>query len=562
MYCIPEKEISLAAYKDTYATLQEQYPEWTPHDLRVQTAKDLLPKFLTDQETARRENLGLPVNDVPEAAFTLTSAGSVWYPNYGSGVGLIELSERSKKLMPEKYSPEEHATSLLIESQFQNGATRVATSYGGRDIVIMEYDPKTHEGKTTVLNTAVLLEAQNKTIKEFMQGYFPQLASVFVTDNVFLFSDKKVTVARAKEIVRPVLKDVMMTTKRQFVHSYAQEYQWRQEQDGIYMPLPFLSFQSVDHKDVMLKQAVSKNHTTTFEEKRKDDHPLLAVFEPRGIHTDVADEEQKTAKEVVLVEEQHTQPQKAVREEIVVFQYKEGDEIVTEQKQKTSSLPVIASNEQEMTMVSLDGTVSGQVPQEIVAAQESSIGALQPTAREQQMTVSTSVAELPQQQEEVEQIDVRAFQHEEYDTDVVVSETIEEYFKHCDKAEAVVEMQSQDVRILYRAPTQEQSVVEEQEPKEIKIVRKLCWLVPLTITTEQPEMFEVEMPKDQNQRLYNLLHFLRKVIQHQFGEDTIHSRQTQAIQTDRQETFFDEIEYYLSLLEQKNMRSHMFALVS
>lgn len=121
MFCVPEKEISRATYNDTYASLQQEHPEWEPHDLRIHTAEHLLPKNLIDQETARRENQGLALYEVPEATFTVTESGVVWYPKYGSGVGLVDLSARQKEIMPEKYSPEEHATSLLIENQFREG---------------------------------------------------------------------------------------------------------------------------------------------------------------------------------------------------------------------------------------------------------------------------------------------------------------------------------------------------------------------------------------------------------------------------------------------------------
>ena len=556
MYCVPEKEISRAAYKDAYATLQQEHPEWEPHDLRVHTANDLLPKFLADQRTAIRENLGLPVNDVPEAAFTMTDTGSVWYPNYGSGVGLVQLSERSKKLMPDKYSPDEHATSLLIEAQFQDGATTVATSYGGRDIVIMEYDPKTNEGKTTVINTAVVQEAQNKTIQEFMQDFFPQLTSVFVTNKVFLFSDKELTVSRAKEIVRPILEDGITASKRIYEQSHQQAY----------MPLPFFPIEGTDQRDAFIHGVVPELRGEVTEVKQEE-WQRIAFFEQHGIHTDRKEEKKTIGKEVTPeVAEQYAQPQEVVSEGTVVFQYENVEVIATKQKhiQIVSPSVVVESNEQKMNMVSHDVLVVGSVQQEAVKLQESYIGNWQSALNKQQMEVSEIIAELSQLQEkvEMERIDVVACQYEENGEDVVISETIEEYFKNSDTAEAVVEMQSQDVRKLYRVSTQEQPHVEEQEPKDVKRVKKLCWVVPLTITTEQPEMLEVEMPKDQNQRLYNLLHFLRKVIKQQFGEDTIHQRYTHAVQADRQETYIDEIEYYLSLLEQKNVRSHVFALVS
>ena len=554
MYCIPEKENSLAAYKDKYASLQQQYPEWTPHDLRVHTAQDLLPKFLADQETARRENLGLPVNDVPEAAFTMTDTGSVWYPNYGSGVGLVELSERSKKIMPDKYSPDEHATSLLIEAQFQDGATTVATSYGGRDVVIMEYDPITKEGKTTIINTAVLKEAQGKTIQAFMQEYFPQFASVFVTNNVFLFSDKTLSLTKAKEIVRPVLQGVATVTKMQFVQSNQQEY----------VPLPFLSHQLVDTKDVILEQSVPDAGSVPFEVKQEEKQQQITVFEQDVIHTHIEEEKKKILKKVEFeVEDQRILQQEITSEVTVLFQHKETHvqsekiELIVPQPQYDRAPSESKIEESSATHVTVK-----EVQKVDITSQEAYVGDWQPSVQEFQTEVPQLVTDVSLPMQEIQPADVEAVQYEEGEKDVVVQQTLEEYFENCDTAETVVEIKSVDVRKLYIASTQEQSRVEEHEPKDVKIVRKLCWVVPLTITTEQPEMLEVEMPKDQNQRVYNLLHFLRKVVKQQFGEDTIRSRQTHAVRADIQETYIDEIEYYLSLLEQKNMRSHVFALVS
>ncbi|MFZ2025481.1 MAG: hypothetical protein WAV51_04310 [Microgenomates group bacterium] len=561
MYCIPEKENSLAAYKDKFASFQQDHPEWEPHELRVHTAQDLLPKFLAEQVTVKRENRGLQIYEVPEAAFTVDDAGLVWYPKYGMGVGLVDLSERQKRLMPEKYSPEEHATSLLIQNQFQEGATIVTTSYGGRDIVIMEYDPITKVGKTTMINTAVTQEAQGKTIQAFMQEYFPVLASVFVTNNVFIFSDKELSVSRANEIVRPVLKDIVTAPKKQFVQSNQQKYRIEQERDRAYIPLPFVSFTATDVRDVVVENTGSEPYSVPFIVGQGETHQQVAVNEEMIKNTKIEEEEPQVLK-IVEVEDTHVSQQEKTSVVTVLFQYKETHE-QSDQIEPTMLQPLYDSVPSESTKAEIvyDAVIMQEVQNADMKLQEEYVGDWRPSVQEFQSEVSQLVTDVPPYMKEIQSEHIEAVQYEDSEENIVVQKTLEEYFL-AGVQESVVEIEPAEVYQLFANPVKEEVQTQEKAPKDAKKVRKLCWILPLTEATERPEMFEVEMPKDQNQRIHNLLHFLRKVIKQQFGTDTILHRQMQVIQTDVREENLEEIEYYLSLLERKHMRRHMYAMVS
>ena len=565
MYCVPEKENSLAAYKDKYVTLQQLHPEWEPHDLRVHTAQELLPQNLANQVTADRENQGLAMYEVPEAPFTVTETGEVWYTKYGSGVGLVDLSERQKRLTPDKYSSEEHATSLLIEHQFQEGAAIVATSYGGRDIVIMEYDPITKEGKTTVINTAVLKEAQDKTVQAFMQEYFPALASVFVTDSVFLFSDKVLSLAKAKEIVRPVLKDTITKEKKQFVKPFRQEnrVEQRQDEDMASMPLPFLSRYGTDAKEAVCEDAALEIGSVSFIVKQEETHPLMAVNKQQITNLQIEDE-QKTLKSVeVEVEETYIQPQKKTFVEAVIFQYKKIHE-KSEHIQQTVSQPLHGSVPVEQTQkMTVDGdTVMVRDAQKVDSKQRQEY-AKDPQSNNQkiQTEIAQRVLDEPSLMPEAHAEHVDGVQYKDCENDIVVQETLEEYFS-AGAQEAVVEMEPAEVYQLVAGTVQEESYEAEKLPKDVKKVRKLCWILPLTKDTEQPEMLEVEMPKDQNQRLYNLLHFLRKIVRISSGNDVIRERMIQRIATDNPMNESEELEEYIRVLRASRFHGHMFAMVS
>ncbi len=565
MYCVSEKEVSLRTYQDTYATLQETYPKWNAHELRLESATILRPRFQQDKATAEIENSGLPIYEVPQAMFTVSENGLVQYPNYGNGIGLVELSERSKRLMPEQYSPYEHATSLLIQNQFQEGARIAATSYGGRDIVIMEYNKITKEGKTTIVNTAVCKEAQGKTIQTFMKEYFPTLASIVVTEGVFLFSDKPLSLSRANEIIQPVLKDTFIIFQNQRSTLPQHNYRKEQKQDDAmaYIPLPFLSDRIVGEQAVAVVDVVSDMHNIPFatsKEIRHIEQPQRAMK-----HNRVENEKKKMSKESSVEAIEHfTVSQDMISSATIVFQYeKPHDEAVDSVYQVALHETVDSVPRKQKSDASVVDTMEvWTMKKEELRPSENYI---ERHVRIQKFLTHTSQAVMDEVQliKEPHTDSIALLQQEESsEEDVVVQQTVEKYFKTGDKKESIVAVTSNEIRTLYLNRVQEEPLKQENAPKDVKKIRKLCWIPPLQSEVKQPEMLEVDMPKDRNQRLYNILHFLRKILKHQFGEDSIRVRQAGVVRADSQESTIDEIEYYLSLLERKHIQRHMFAMVS
>ncbi len=542
MYCVPEKEISLLTYKDKYSTLQEIHPEWTSHELRLTSASELRSQFQADRETAARENLGLPMIEVPEATFTLTDEGTVWYPNYGSGVGLVELSERQKRLRPEHYSPEEHTISLLIEEQFKHGATEVVTSYGDRDVVIMKYDPKTKKGKTEVINTAVVMENEYKPMQEFISEHFPKLESVPVTKSIFLFADKKLIVEHATEIVQ------QMVRKSARIHQlpYAEKRQriaiTDQKQEYPYLP-PFMSHD------------ISKTH-------HEDMMPVVETQHYQRLDSKHVQQKEQTIERVKDLVHKDQQKQRIIssievsQKPVLVFQFSKKTDEYT--KQIKPSVTVYMSDPIVENQIARHILKNDKIVPSMQLKENDPLPVfLEKPKQKDEQAITWDNRDLKETKEEPHiMVDARIKQN------VVIEQTIEEYFETGDTKESIVKIEPAVIRSLYAPYMSEIPFFVDKRSGVISEIQKLCWICPLVETMDQPEMLEVEIPKDQNQRLYNLLHFLQKIVKKQFGEDHIRQRTIQVVNADESDRVRDEITYYLTLLEEKNMRMHMYAFVN
>lgn len=98
-------------------------------------------------------------------------------------------------------------------------------------------------------------------------------------------------------------------------------------------------------------------------------------------------------------------------------------------------------------------------------------------------------------------------------------------------------------------------------------IRKLVWVVRPVGDQTYLAVLELELPKDQNQRLYAFLHFLRQVVKKIFGEDILWTskirviRADEPVEVDRPLEILGEIKYYLSLLRQEDY-AQVFAIVN
>jgi len=128
-----------------------------------------------------------------------------------------------------------------------------------------------------------------------------------------------------------------------------------------------------------------------------------------------------------------------------------------------------------------------------------------------------------------------------------------------------------DTTVLHRTvvkPTSEnkrQSLKTEKLEIEKLEIRKLVWVVNSPNHNRQPTILELELPKDQNQRLYAFLHFLRKLVKQVFGEDVLWTRlmkvirADEPIEVDNPLESLKEIEYYLELLKGNHAQVFAFA---
>ncbi|MBI4999281.1 hypothetical protein HZB97_00735 [Candidatus Gottesmanbacteria bacterium] len=98
------------------------------------------------------------------------------------------------------------------------------------------------------------------------------------------------------------------------------------------------------------------------------------------------------------------------------------------------------------------------------------------------------------------------------------------------------------------------TVVKTQVAEPELVIRKLRWVINPSENGVKPAIRELELPKDQNQRLYVFLHFLRQMVKEVFGDDVLLTRKVtmmrgdEPVEVDNPLASLEEIEYYLDLL--------------
>ena len=193
--CTCEKQNFLTAYNDETAQIKTTNPSWTDHEVRLQTAYVLRPKFAKDIQAARVETSGAAEYLVDDE-FTLTSDGRARWIGYGRYMG--ELDERTERLTPGQYTASDAVTTSSIEMALRHGARTIVTSYarrGGdnRDLIVITYDPLTNRGRMTIINTAINGERRDfQNITKVAADTFSNLQLHRPTDTTFLLTDVRI----------------------------------------------------------------------------------------------------------------------------------------------------------------------------------------------------------------------------------------------------------------------------------------------------------------------------------------------------------------------------------
>jgi hypothetical protein len=187
--------------------VKKELPELSASQVRHEVADRLRPLFKQDKQSWRQENSGEKEYDGTK--IKVTENGDVYYPEYGNRT-LEQCHIRQLTITPESYSKEEHQTSRLIQEAFRNGATRVVTSYAregndNRDIVVMEIDPVSREGKLRIINTKE--NGRNHTyseISQMMEERFSMLHTIKPNDTMTVLSDAVVTNEQTERVFHSV----------------------------------------------------------------------------------------------------------------------------------------------------------------------------------------------------------------------------------------------------------------------------------------------------------------------------------------------------------------------
>ncbi len=306
MDCLPEKDIQRIAYFDAYQSFKKEYPLSNDHDIRVQTAQYLRPKFHMDKTTLEREKSTQGEYDVPESQFTLTPDGHIYYTQYGQS--LLELHERQKRLTPDSYSPREHAISVLIETLFAQGASTVVANYGTRDLLVLRYNHETKIGTTSVINTQ---QSDNgtSTLLHIVQKRFPHLTPISPTEDITLHTDTPTSSIRARQTIQALYpnntKNIPDFSPDQSFHTH-----------HAYTPAKHTSLQVYDFDTIPTHYAIPFTWNTPREQLHDEtDHSIWADFQTptRITNTDIPPTVTKTEETPILPRQQRIDEQPIVR---------------------------------------------------------------------------------------------------------------------------------------------------------------------------------------------------------------------------------------------------------
>jgi len=574
MDCKPEKENLLLAYRDKFISIKQTYPEWSDTDVRLQTAADLRPQFRLNRDAGYRENLGLSEYEVPEAVFTLTEGGSVWYTKYGQG--LLEFHERQLRLTPETYSPEEHAISLLIEEYFKRGATSVVTSYGDRDLVVMHFDPITMLGTTKIIDAT----KQQSTVWEIAKKRYAHFESLHLTDKIFLFTDKKLSIQHATEVIKPIMKQ-RMKTKLGFdgVQQFVSIHQ-KQEDKHIQPPFYKRLFAYAEDSFRQEGQIRPETHASVAPKKLEpergiapvhyDDKQLYDWVQQKkvwdtSVQTRVMNNASKQRDDTILPPDQPPLVQRIKQKEIIQEQKQIAlatskvlfqsniSQPVREQRIIHSIEQTKAQNELEFPFVlPLTTFITMTVVQTVFKYEEKAI-AVSIVANHRKHKERTMQQYIPA----TDQVPAMVYQQKEEEQDMVTQQRIQERIKE----EAVYKVDQLSIQGVNELTEKlGKQIVHGESP--FCTVKKLLWMIPHDHSEKLVPVEEVEIAQDSTRTLQNLLHFLRKVVRKYIGEDSIRPRVVQRIASDKWDNEIEEIAEYLTILKTQWMYRHLFAVVN
>jgi hypothetical protein len=205
--CIQEK-CYLDSYEAETAQVKQNYPDLSPHKRRVEVARRFRIRYAVDRASEKSD--ADPTDDIYESvSFTLEN-GHVFYPQYGEHGTFLDTLHQNQKEYSSSYSESDHQTSRLAEEAFRNGATTVVLSYAregetNRDLIVMNYNPVTKEGKTFIMNTAVNgQEHSYAKILDIAKERFPDLTSLSPTTTSSILTDAVMDTKQAIQSIHSV----------------------------------------------------------------------------------------------------------------------------------------------------------------------------------------------------------------------------------------------------------------------------------------------------------------------------------------------------------------------
>ncbi len=200
------KEVFRISYEVLKKKVVAANPDFSEHDINIETAQRFRPRFFLDMATVRHEDRGTKKYAVGD--IELLSTGDIYYRQYG--VTLEELNENTRLYNPNAYLVTDHQASRLAAQRLHAGASIVAFASArkgsdNRDIQVLTIDPVTKKGISITINAAS--DGGLHTFSEMqrvIQNLFPELTQVQPQENVSIFTDRPTSVERARQIVSRV----------------------------------------------------------------------------------------------------------------------------------------------------------------------------------------------------------------------------------------------------------------------------------------------------------------------------------------------------------------------
>lgn len=175
----------------------------TQHEIRIEAAQIYRPRYRDNKNSDYKDKSQYQTN----ADFKIQD-GKIIYTGAYDGISAVQLNINTKRDTPDQYNPNDLLLTLIAQEALAEKSTKVILIHpldgqDNRDITILDYDPKTNTGKTSIINTAP--DGKHHTFEEMMiivKEHFPELNIINPTDHVVVLTDKIIPQEKIERVIQ------------------------------------------------------------------------------------------------------------------------------------------------------------------------------------------------------------------------------------------------------------------------------------------------------------------------------------------------------------------------